>query len=506
MSTEENLQISGLGSNMKISEELVDEAEKLLETLQTNNEVAYAEVGAIFREKSIISTAGDSVKRSSDISDSGVWCRVFADGAAGYRYVSDPDTVSNLGSLARKRAQLLAQSATAQYDTVTAHEGSHIGWAPDERNTDTNLGIKTDTIQNKVNRFNDSDDTRLYYEDVSRDDILLTTTGGRVRTSIDRNWVDIRSSVSTGDGKRIKISQESGNTVGFKDSGNSLINCTIDKLLEQKSRMDGRKPVSKSGPKTVVLSGTVAGHLFHQLSRYLEMDMVYFGSSSVDIGDRLTPSLITMNDTIEPGNWAAIGFDAEGRASSSVRLLADGIVKNHLHNTVTALEENKQPKGNFIPSTNPESPPRIHTRHLDIKPGSTPIDGMLPNGEIYIRSVGTPVLDNEATRTKQSSSMPPSALYAKDIAQQTPESYSDESADQSIRFPIAEGYVLGNGETRELLTDTSLVISLDALKTISEVGINRSTIDETQEKNNSRIPFSVTSPPITLDAELTESA
>jgi TldD protein len=487
---------------MKISEDVVSEAEKLVETLKTDDHVAYAEAGAIFRDTATVLTVGATVERSSEISESGVWCRVFADGAAGYRYTADIDHVSNIGTLARKRAQVLGQSAAAQYDTTTAHRGTHTGWATDGRNTDTDLDAKIETIRAKSGRFRDCGATRIHYKDVSRDDIILTTTGGAIRTSIDRNWVDIRSSVGTKDGNSINIRQQSGNTLGFQNSGDDLIDSTVDKISEQKARMSRYRTADPPGAETVVLSGSVAGQLFHEFSRYLEMDTVYFGSSAVEVGDTVTSELITIDDTIKPGDWAAIAFDAEGRATSPLRLVSNGVVKNRLHSAATALAEGEQPGGHFIFSTNPESPPRIHSRHLDIKSGSTPEEEMLVGGDVYIKSVGAPALTNEATETKQSSKMPPSALYARDIADQTPEDYSNEATEQSIHLPVTEGYVLEGGEKTRLLSDASLIVSLEDLKTISEVGISRSTVSGTDQKNNSRIPFSAMSPAIALDAEL----
>lgn len=487
---------------MKISDDVVTEAENLIDTLKTDDQVAYAEADAIFRDTATVSTAGETVERSSEISESGVWCRVFANGAAGYRYTTDVDNVSNIGRLARKRAQVLGQSAVAQYDTTTAHRGTHTGWSTGGRNTDVDLDAKVETVQSKANRFRDSGATRMYYEDVSRDDIILTTTGGAIRTSIDRNWIDIRSSVDTKNGNSVNVRQQSGNTLGFKDSGEELIDNAIDEISEQKTRMSMYRTTDRSGTETVVLSGSVAGKLFHEFTRYLEMDTVYFGSSTMEVGDTVTSDLITIDDTVEPGNWAAIAFDAEGKVTSPLRLVSDGVVKNRLHSTATALAEGEQPSGEFIFSTNPESPPRIHSRHLDIKSGATPEEEMLAGGDVYIESVGTPALTNEATETKQSSKMPPSALYAKDIAGQTPADYSNEATEQSIQLPVTEGYTLENGEKTRLFTNASLIVSLNDFKTISEVGISRSTVDGTHEKNNSRIPFSATSPALALNADL----
>lgn len=487
---------------MKISESTVEDIESLIKEFQNNNEVAYAEVGAIFRDKSVISTAGEDIQRCSNISNSGIWCRVFANGAAGYRFMQDPENVSRVGSLALKRAQVLGQSAVAQYDTITAHEGSHTGWATNQRNVDVDIDKKADTVRRGLNMLDRAKDTRIHYMDVSRDDIIFTTTGGAIRTSIDRNWVDIHGSVDTKDGMQIKINKRAGSTLGFEDSANDLIDKTVTKLSEQRSRLSNHVSVNRSGSLTATLSSSVAGRLFHQLSRYLEMDTIYFGSSPAEIGDKLTSSLVDINDTIEPGNWAAIGFDGEAKVASPTKLISNGIVKNRIHSTITALEENKQPKGHFIPSMNLESPPRIHVRHLDIEPGSALLEDMLEESDVYIRAVGTPTLSNEATKTKQSSYMPPCALYAKDIADKTPEEYINEASNQALRFPITEAYVLENSEQKEIISDASLVVTLDDFQTISNLGLRRSTIDGIHKKSGSEIPFSVTSPSITLNAEI----
>lgn len=482
---------------MKISDDVVEAAESLLEHLESHDEVAYGEVGAISQSKCDIAAAGQSIQRSSCISDSGIWCRVFSDGAAGYRYTTNLDNLDNIASFARKRAQVLGQSVPAKYDIVTVNQCSHNGWTINNTNDETSTDTKVEIIERSLNNIDDN--IRTYYEDVTREDYILTTTGSHVRTSVDRNWCEAHRKVTLSDGSGIKIRQQNGTTRGIEGPETDLIKNTVSELSDQGSRMSQHPTTNVTGTRSVVLSGSVAAHVFHQFMRYLEMDMIYFGSSPVDIGTKLLSDKINISDTVEPGNWAAIGFDGEGKPTSPTNLIVNGVVVNRLHSTVTALDQNEQPRGNYILSIDPKFPPRIHSRHIDVDPGERCLNDMLEISDIFVVSVGLPEFKNEATEIKQSSRMPPCALYAKDIADQTPNNHRDEQTNQSISFPITEGYILRDGKKESLLVDASLVISLGDLQRVGGVGTRRSTVDGKCTKHNSKIPFSATAPPIRMD-------
>lgn len=481
---------------MSISSQLVDAAEELLASLKQDTQVAYAEVGGVVRNQTSIATTLERVREATTVSEAGVWCRVFADGAAGYRYTTELDDVESIGERARKRATALGQSMPAQYDPITAHKGSHPGWTTNRRNVDVDIDEKVDALRQNRNRLEEFDSVRMTYEDSTRHDVLLTTTGGMVRTTLDWNWLDCRCSLRHSGGDKLSLRRRVGNTRGFGGTESDLFDRAVSDLEERRERLAGHETTTATGEHDVVLGGTAAGRLFHQLSRYLEMDTVYFGSSPVDVGDTLLSTEVTIDDTVTPGNWAARGYDAEGRTTVPTTLVDDGVVTDRLHSTATALEEDTVPKGNFVPATNPDSPPRIHTRHLSIEPGDRSLQTMCESASIFVAAFGTPTIEHEATRTKLSSYMPPSSLYATDIASQTPTEYENEALNQRVRLPVQEGYLLEDGHRVAAVTDMSIVISLSDLQTITALGCRRTTIDGRCRKNGSRIPFSVTSPPI----------
>jgi len=479
---------------------LIDAAESVLADFEADDDVAYAEVGGVERRVTDAVVTVDRVRSANDLIETGVWWRVFAEGAADYRYATsfETDHLDELAERSLRSAKLLDQSAPARYDRGTMHRATHPGWTNAETSLlELSADEKADRVRSALADavgHLDAERTRSSYRDERVQTAVLTATGTSLTTTLERASTETVLATSEGP----KLDRHDGATTGgaFLGSLPDRFEALADRAV--KVGATDRTELDETGRTEVVLGPLAAASLVHQLSHYLEIDALYFGSSPFETGDRIAPPELSVADEVPAGSWAARAYDAEGRPTQSTTIVADGVVTNHLYDGPSAIEEDAFPAGNLIPSLGFEDPPRIHSRHLDVAAGgSTPSD-LSEGADLYVERFGHPRLANEATRTKRASAMPPSALYAKDIAATTPSEFDDERTDQEIRFPIVEAYVLRAGDRSSLVADGGVGFSPSDLRTLSGLGSTRRTLTGTCEKHKSTLPFAVTAPAMRL--------
>lgn len=479
---------------------VIDASDSVLSRLESNDDVAYAEVGGVTRRTTDAVVTADQVRSATDLTETGVWWRVFADGAADYRFATslEDDHLKDLIDRSLRSAKMLDQTAPAQYDWGTMHRAAHPGWATDGRSlVDSTAEKKAERVRSVfADALGDleTDRTRSSYRDERVENVVMTTTGTAVNMTLDRASADTVVVPAGGP----KLRQHAGAT-----TGGSFLNSLADRFGELTNRAReiaefDRTALDASGTTDVVLGPLAAGALVHQLSHYLEIDSVYFGSSPFEVGDRIGADALSVEDTVRPESWGARAYDAEGRPTQSVSLISDGVVSNHLYDVSAAIEEDAYPAGHTIPSLGFEDPPRIHARHLDVSAGDATDDELREGADFYVEQVGEPRIHNEATRTKRASTMPPSVLYAKDIAESTPSEFEREKGAQEIRFPVEEAYTLEGGERTSLVVEGTVAFSLADLQNVTALGTTRRTLTGTCEKHKSTLPFAVTAPAMRL--------
>ncbi|WP_313692366.1 metallopeptidase TldD-related protein [Halorarum halobium] len=487
-----------------MDESVIDAVDWVQSRFESNDAVSYAEVGGITREvtDAVITDAG--VRTQTDTVHSGVWWRQFTDGTADYRYTTMVDESQLDTEIERsiRSARLLAQSRPASVDAGTTVCASHPGWGPDSTSlADVDTEEKVDRIQRAIQTAIDGlsvERTRSTYRDELAESVLMTTNGTAVSTTTERASAD--TVIVPTDGQPVR--DHFGST-----SGSSFLETLAPRFdrLAARARRVADTPsttVDRTESVDVILDPLAAGELIHQLAHYLEIDTAYIGASSIEPGEQVASALLSVDDTVEPGSWAARAYDAEGRPCHPVSLIQNGVVRNRMYDTSSAIEENAHPAGNFIPSLGLDQPPRIHARHLSVHPGGASLDELQDGMDLRVTRFGTPRFGNEATRTKRASGLPPSSLYAKDIEETTPAEYDDESTSQTVRFPIEEGYRLRHEGSDRLVTNGLLEVSLPDLQTISAIGSARETLTGTCEKHRSTIPYAVTTPAISISATL----
>lgn len=479
-------------------------ADILLTRLEEDSDVAYAEVGAVETERREAECGTQREHESDLVETAGVWCRVFADGSAGYDYTSTltEEGLIKAAGRATRAGRFLAQNDPSRYDADAVHRDSHPGWGIDRRRSD-----EKGVIEDPVRRLREVqeplvgqnvDQLQLRYKRLRTDISVLTSTGSAIRTGLDRGSITISVMPTTGARIRSHVGTTTGSGV-FEE-----IEPTIDSLADTIDRFAGlRKEGSESWDRvSVVLEPIAAGQLIHFLSQYFEMDARYSGACPFDRGERIAPTSLSIHDVIPPNSWAATAYDAEAHPTSPVTLVKDGIVRSFIHNTETAFEENGFRAGNFVFPLGFENPPRIHARHLDVEAGDEPIEALRNEATLSIRRFTKPQLLNEATRAKRRSWMPPSALYARNSREHTPDHYDE--TEQSIKLGIAEGYLLQRGEPSAVISQKAVKFSPEDLENIQALSVRRDTVTGTCSKHKSLLPFAVTTPAIRLPVAIVD--
>jgi TldD protein len=470
--------------------------EWLLDRFEDDDDVAYAEVGAISQTKTDIVVTEEGPRNELEFDETGVWCRIFANGAADYRYTTnlDEETLADVADRAVRGGKFLAQADPARFDQLTTHRAVHDGWAAD-RIDKVPLETKRETIEDSLSAASDLDLERQWvnYADTHFVETASTTTGSTVRTTLDRASVEFTFAVQ--DGPTIRRHAGSTRGAAFLDE---LPDVFESAAADAQTLTRAATTNAPTGEATVVLSPQAAGQLFAFVSRYLEADMVEMGLSPYNIGDELGPESLSIEDTIHAGSWAARGYDAELRPTTPIQLVENGTVTRYLHNTATGAEVDELPAGNAVHSLGFGQPPRIHSRHLEVAPGDTGRATLHDGADVLVERFDEPWLRDEFERVQRSGVMPASALYARDIDRKV----NDRPDRGCAKFPIAEGYGLQNGERADRIEGLSLVYDPSTLSNVTAIGCIRETITGVDEKHKSQIPYAATAPGVRFRATL----
>jgi TldD protein len=479
-------------------EGVLDAMDWLLDYLEDDDRVAYAEVGGVYREKTDAVVTGDGPRENVAFTETGVWLRVFADGAADYRYTNslDEESLEDEAGRAIRSGETLAQEDPGRFDAYTTHRGVHGGWANGGIHT-VDLDTKLDVVQHGLAAADDLDLDRTWvnYADAHVEESVGTTTGSTIRTTLDR--AQLTASLTLDDGPKVRRHAGSADGVAFLDE----ILAVFGSAAEDARALAAAEPTDPpTGETTVALSPAAAGQLFHFVSHYLEADTDYMGMSPYAVGDRIGPDDLDIEDAVHAGTWGSRAYDAEVRPTTPVQLVKDGRVERRLHNTTSAAEQETYPSGNAVPSLGRQQPPRIHARHLEVAAGDADPAALRADADVYVERFGAPYLRDEYERVQRSGVFPASVSYARDVEQKI-----DERPDcGSAEFPIAEAYRLEDGERAGRVEDAALDYVPDVLESISALGAVRGTVTGVCEKHKSQLPYSVTAPGVRLEATVEE--
>lgn len=477
-------------------EALFDAMDWVLDRFETEDDVAYAEVGGVYQEKTDAVVTHEGPRERNSFTETGVWFRVFAQGAADYRYTTslDEESLADEADRAIRAGEALAQEEPGRFDAVTLHRAAHGGWA-DERIDAVDVDEKVAAVEDGLAEADDLDLDRAWvnYTDAHLEEAVGTTTGSTVRTTLDR--AEVTCVLTLADGPKVR--RHAGATTGarFLDELPTVFAdaAAAARALDRSEVVD-----APTGERTVVLSPRAAGQLFHLVSHYLEADAGYMGLSPYAVGDRIGPADLSIEDGVRAGSWAARAYDAEARPTAPTRLVEDGRIERLLHDTTTAAEAERHPAGSVVPSLGRNQPPRIHARHLEVAAGDADRETLLAGADVYVERFDRPWLRDEFERVQRAGVFPPSVQYAKDLDRKM----GDRPAVGCADLPLAEAYRVEDGECAGRVEGASLAYEPTVLHDVSAFGAARGTVTGTCDKHKSRLPFVVTAPAIRLEAPL----
>jgi TldD protein len=478
-------------------EALYDAVDHLLDRFEDEDAVAYAEVGTVEMERTDVVVTEDGPRDTTEFSETGVSCRVFADGAADYRYTThyDEEALDDVADRAIRGGEFLAQDEPARFDRYTLHRASHDGWADEP--------IHAPGLDEKLAALEATDPTDeaavergwLTYRDAHVESSLTTTVGSTVRTVRDRASVEVVLETAAGP----TVERHAGTTRGgaFLDRLPEVLG---DAAADARALAAAEPVAAPTGETDLVLAPRAAGQLIAFVARYLEADHAYLGLSPYAVGDRIGPETLSIEDGVRAGSWAARAFDAEARPTTPVGLVEDGRVATMLHNVASAADtgDGAAPAGNAVPSLGFEGAPRIHARHLDVAPGTTTRAALRADADLVVERFGDAWLRDEFERAQRTGHTPASVMYAKDVERKIQPREERGTAD----LPVAEGYRLVDGERAGRVTDATLRFEPSLLAGIDALGDARETLTGVDEKHKSRLPVAVTAPGIRLRGRL----
>lgn len=477
-------------------ERLLTAAETLLEILEDDEEVAYAEVGAVTADRTDVTVTHRGISNATPVSEAGVWCRAFADGGAEYRYTTelDEDSLEEHAEKVVRAASNLAQSQPASYDPASTVQATHPGWAGADSVTETSAEEAAEQLLTARDAALDDVDPerlRLGYRSHRFERDLLTTTGTTLHTVRDGDELELVLQLADAP----KLRRHRGSTAGSEalSDAEELLSAAVTDASEHAAAAT-EQPDARSA--TVALAPRAAGRLVHHLSHYLETDTRYAGLSPLSPGDQVTSADLTVEDTVHAGSWAALAFDGEGRPTSPTTVVEDGVVSSCLHTTATAIDEGAFPAGNAVPSLDPEKPPRIHARHLDVEPGAA--EDVSEGADLVVERLGQPSYVDELEGRQRAGWAPASELYTKDLDEMT----TDREKVGEVRVPVREGWLLEDGDRVASVEGIELALSLGSWESLSAIGRHRETVTGVCEKHKSALPWAVTTPGLRLEAAL----
>ncbi len=211
----------------------------------------------------------------------------------------------------------------------------------------------------------------------------------------------------------------------------------VDKLLKKHDEVIHAKKAS-AGRYPIVLDPALSGVFFHEaVGHACEADAILNKASVLyrKLGKKIAPSILTMADNPKLNGFGHYKYDDEGERASNTELIKEGYLVNYLHSKETAARMKTQPTGNGRVQ-NSETIPIPRMSNTIIKKGDSNLKEMIrevKNGMYLIGSKGGVV----------------------------------DTATGNFLFNAEYGYLIKNGEKKEMVSDVSL--SGNILETLNKI-------------------------------------
>jgi PmbA protein len=347
-------------------EPLLDVAERIVSMARSTEQI---ESFAVHRRTFQAKAYDGEIESVSSAEPRGVGVRVVLDGRTGFAYTTDlgDDGLADVVSLARDNAGYATPDDAA--GLAGAIDGyDNVSGLLDEQQSRVTPEAKTDFVLELESATRNYDARiRAVEEAVYSDDeteVAIATTGGITANYAETSaWCYAIAIATDGDDTEVGFEFDLGRGIASLDS-----RAVARRSAESAVGVLGAEKVP-SARMPIVFEPKVAAQFLGVLSSALGAEAVQRGRSlfAGRIGERVSAPLSLIDDGRISGAPGSAPWDGEGVPTQRTEVIADGVLRSFLYNTVSARREGRASTGNAARGGF-KSLPRIAPTNLAFEP------------------------------------------------------------------------------------------------------------------------------------------
>ncbi|MDI3475816.1 MAG: TldD protein [Thermococcaceae archaeon] len=412
---------------------------RISEELARKHGVEYYEIRLVSFRSTELSMSNGQLKRLSMNSERGIGARAF-NGIWGFSSANDVERFEKAIETAMKIAKLSkGDSRIHTGDPVVDDAEIGVKKPFTEVDVEEKLRIleETDSMllaDNIVNR-------NVYYSDWLVETFYFNSLGSEIRTVVPRIRFGF-SVTAKENGEMQQYWKSFGGTLGWEMVEDvDLPHWTSTVVEKAKELLRASSPPSGEFP--VIADPELAGLFIHEaLGHAVEADLVKNGDSILagKLGQKIAvDGLTVVDDPTLPGKFGSYIYDDEGIKAKRVEIIRDGVLVNYLNDRETAQYFGLEPNGHGRAQSYAHQP-LVRMGNTYVEAGDWSFEEMLEEVKYGLYMIG-------------------------DKGGQV------DTANGTFTFGAREGYIIENGELREMVRDVALSGKiLDVLKSIRAIG------------------------------------
>ena len=409
----------------------------LAEKLAERYGIPYYEIRLMKISSTRLSMENGQLDELSQNSEVGIGVRAFK-GAWGFSSANDLRRAEKAIETAFKIAKLSEGNAKIYLGDPVKDEAEVKVRRPF---TDVDVSDKLALLKEVDGLLKDVTSRTIVYGDSLVETTYFNSLGSEIRTMIPR--IMLRFSVTVGENGSMQTYWKTfGGTAGWEMvEGIDLPHWTS--LVEEKAFKLLHAASPPSGEFDVIMDPELTGVFIHEaLGHAVEADLVKNGDSVLagKLGERIAVEELTVvDDPTLVGKFGSYIYDDEGIRARRVELIKNGVLVNYLNDRETAEHFNLEPNGHARAQSYAHQP-LVRMGNTYVERGSWSFEEMLEEVKYGLYMVG-------------------------DKGGQV------DTAGGTFTFGAKEGYIIENGEIREMVRDVSLSGKiLDVLRSIRAIG------------------------------------
>ncbi|WP_367884647.1 TldD/PmbA family protein [Thermococcus sp. JCM 11816] len=268
------------------------------------------------------------------------------------------------------------------------------------------------------------------YRDTVVETFYFNSLGSEIRTVVPRIRFGVfRNCEGERGGDAAVLEELRGGTLGWEMvEGIDISHWTS--LVVEKARALLKASSPPSGEFPVIADPELTGLFIHEaLGHAVEADLVKNGDSILagKLGQKIAvDGLTVVDDPTLPGKFGSYIYDDEGIRAKRVEIIRDGVLVNYLNDRETAQYFGLEPNGHGRAQSYAHQPPLVRMGNTYVEAGDWSFEEMLEEVKYGLYMIGG------------------------DKGGQV------DTANGTFTFGAREGYIIENGELREMVRDVAL--------------------------------------------------